>query len=92
MADTDQDEDVVAAPLAVDVPANAGARPSAEETDRGSFLLGVLMGVVGGLLLVALVYRRSKPSTRSGILWGAGLQILVVAICLRGVSPTTLAR
>jgi len=57
-----------------------------ESVSEGSFLLGFLAGLVGGLVVLALVFRRGKPRTRTGVWWGLTVQLLLLA-WLRVVHP-----
>jgi hypothetical protein len=51
-----------------------------ENDDEGSVFLGTLLGLVGGLAVLALFYRGSLRDTRRGILIGFGLQVLIITL------------
>lgn len=61
-------------------PRRAHAEPSAEAADQGSFLLGLLAGALGGLVVLALVLRRGKPDTRTGVSVGVAVQVFLFMI------------
>lgn len=42
-----------------------------DEEEQGSFILGFIAGLIGGCIVLALVLRRGKPKTRTGVYWGA---------------------
>jgi hypothetical protein len=46
-----------------------------EADGEGSFLLGLLAGLIGSVLVLLLVLRRAKPATRQGVWVGAAIQL-----------------
>ena len=56
------------------------SEPNASSTDRGSFLLGFIAGLLGGCVVLALVLRRGKPDTRAGVLGGFGAQVVILLL------------
>ena len=54
--------------------------PPVEPADQGSFLLGLVAGAIGGIVVLALVLRRGKPDTRTGVWWGVAVQVFVLLI------------
>jgi len=51
-----------------------------EDEDEGSFALGFIAGLIGGCIVLALVLRRGKPKTRTGVYWGLAFQVLIFAV------------
>jgi len=49
-----------------------------EHEGHGSFLLGLAAGLVGGLLVLALVWRRGKRLTRQGLYFGAAINLILL--------------
>lgn len=60
------------------------AAPSIPSAEQGSFLLGFIAGLLGGLLVVALVLRRGKPDTKVGVYLGFGLHVMVLLVVRNG--------
>ena len=65
-----------------DAPDDDGARwweleIDANQPEEGSFMLGFVAGVVGGLIVVLLVLRRAKPNTRMGVWFGLVAQVFL---------------
>jgi len=64
-----------------DIATGAG-EDAVNRPNRGSFVLGFVSGLLGGLLVVALVARRGKRETVRGVYWGFGLQVAIVLLNL----------
>ncbi len=52
------------------------------EDDRGNFSLGLLAGLFGGVLIVAMFAIVGKPATKRGVHWGFGIQVAVIIVAL----------
>jgi hypothetical protein len=52
--------------------------------NKGSFLLGFAAGLVGGLVVIALVARRGKRDTQRGVYWGFALQVVLIIVDIVG--------
>lgn len=48
------------------------ARP---EASGGSFILGLLAGLIGGVIVFLFVLRSGKPETKRGMYWGLGIGV-----------------
>jgi hypothetical protein len=55
----------------------------ADSESEGSFPLGVLAGLIGGILVILLVVRRGRPATRRGVFMGALMQLLFLSMLRR---------
>lgn len=60
------------------------AVPPTSPVEGGSFLLGFVAGLLGGLVVVALVLRGGRPDTKHGAYVGFGLQVLVFCVVRYG--------
>jgi hypothetical protein len=54
--------------------------PAEARLVRGSFPLGFVAGLLGGLVVVALVARRGKRDTKRGVYWGFGVQVVILLL------------
>ena len=50
---------------------------------QGSFLLGLVAGSLGGLVVLALVWRRGKPQTLKGLYFGLAVNVALFISALR---------
>jgi predicted lipid-binding transport protein (Tim44 family) len=53
------------------------------DVDEGNFLLGLIGGLLGGCLVLALVLRRGKTMTLNGAFLGFAIQVVVVYVASR---------
>jgi hypothetical protein len=53
----------------------------------GSFVLGLILGLVGGLATLIVFGSGAKPRTQAGMRWGLGLQLLLLVILLAMFGP-----
>ena len=57
---------------------------SMSSESEGSYVLGLVAGLIGGIFVLLFILRRAKPKTRIGLWFGAAVQIILLLVTQLG--------